>query len=125
MAERRSGPMPRVVRNAALIACYAIVVVCVTWPLAVHVTTHLPAPGFKGDVLYCAWTLAWQTHALVTDPAQIANARIYYPTPFALFYGPLAQGALPVFAPAWLLSGGNPTIAINVVLLAGLTLLGW
>jgi hypothetical protein len=113
-----------VIRHAALIACYAVVVVCLTWPLAGHVTTHLPAPGFKGDVLYSTWTLAWQTHALLTDPARIADARIYYPTPWALFYGPLAQGALPVFVPAWLLSG-DPTIAINVVLLAGLTLLGW
>jgi hypothetical protein len=122
-------PDPRVVtlarRIAGVLAALGLAVWLasrVTTPLPEHLTTHLPGTAFM-DVLYAAWTLAWQTHALVTAPGALGQPNIYQPTPDALFYGPLATGLLPVFAPVWL-STGNAALALNVALIGSLALSG-
>ena len=65
-----------------------------TWPLASVIRTHLADTGgiFVMDLYYTTWALAWQTHALMTDPARHADANIYGGAPLALFYGPLGFG---------------------------------
>jgi len=80
--------------------------------------THLSTVG-RFDVLYSAWVLAWESHALTTAPAVLPDANIYHPTPRALFYGPTALGALPFFAPTFLVSG-NPALALNATYLLGI-----
>ncbi len=94
-----------------------------TWPLIAHVATRVPdtSPGARFDALYSAWVLSWQSHALVTRGASLADANIYYPTPKALFYGPLGRGALPLFAPAFLLTE-NPALALNLLFLLSIAL---
>jgi hypothetical protein len=52
------------------------------------------------------------------------EGNIYHPAPHALLYGDPGLAALPIFAPIFLESG-NPALAINVVLLAGITLTAW
>ena len=49
---------------------------------------------------------------------------MYYPTRYALFYGSTAFGALPYFAPTYLISG-NPVLALNLVLLSCVALTAW
>ena len=111
------------VRGLMLWALYASLLVWHTWPLAARSTTHLAemAPGSGFDALYSAWVLAWQSHALTTGGVAVAMANIYHPTPDALYYGPVAFGALPFFAPTFLVTG-NPTLALNVLLLGGIAL---
>jgi hypothetical protein len=108
---------------AGACAVYAGLLVWLTWPLAAHLTTHLPLTHKLGnaDARYAAWVLAYETHALATAPARLLDANIYHPTPRALFYGPTAFGTLPWFAPAFLASG-NPTLALNLTFLGGVTL---
>lgn len=117
-----SKPAPAV-PLLALIAAYGCAVVWLTWPLAADLRNVLPctdvACGF--DTLYSAWVLAWQSHALATDPAGIADANIYYPAPDALFYGPAGFGALPYYAPSFLLTG-SAALATNVMLMVCATL---
>jgi hypothetical protein len=114
-------------RGLGLLVLYLGLTVWRTWPLAAHLRTCLPntAVGASFDGLYPIWTLAWETHALTTAPLRLADANIFHPAPRALFYGPAAFGALPFFAPVFLLTG-NPFLAINVTFLVcvALTALG-
>jgi hypothetical protein len=88
-------------------------------------TWALPATTYAAanDLLYSTWVQAWDTHALVTAPSTLAQANIYHPTPDAWFYGPTALGAVPLFAPVFLLTG-NPTLAVNFAFLMAVGLLG-
>jgi hypothetical protein len=110
---------------ASLLA-YVAAVAWLTWPLAAHVTTHLPATraSWRYDALYGLWALAHETRALASDPALLFESDIFHPAPRTLFYGPLALGALPTFAPGFLATG-NPTLAMNVTFLAALALTAW
>jgi hypothetical protein len=111
------------VRALALVVLYAIVVGWLTWPLPAYITTHHPtlSPGRDFDSLYTAWALAWESRVLSSGSLAVANANIYYPEPSSLFYGPVAFGALPYFAPVYLLTG-NPALALNLLFLGCLTL---
>ena len=106
---------------------YLSLVVWLGWPLPARLGTHLPRTTFSSDfdTLYTTWALAWETHAVTTDPARLIDANIYHPAAAALLYGPTAFGALPFFAPVFLATA-NPVLAINVTLLLalGLTALG-
>ena len=101
---------------------YVCVVTWLTWPLAAHLATHLPATAQACDFdsLYTAWVLAWETHALGGGGALLA-ANIYHPAPDALLYGPPAFGAVPYFGPVFA-STGNPTLALNLLFLGSAVL---
>jgi hypothetical protein len=95
-----------------------------TYPLILHFRTHIP--NDPGDPLLVAWILAWDFHALTTDPWNLFQANILYPAENTLAFSEHLLGVLPVFAPAYVLTG-NPIFAYNVVFflsfpLSGLTL---
>lgn len=106
---------------AAALVLHGLLVVWLTWPLAAHLATHLPAtvPACRFDPLYSAWALAWQATALVRG-MPLGDANIYHPAREAFWYGAPGYGALLWFAPVFLVTG-NPTLAVNVLFLAGLT----
>jgi len=114
-----------ILRASWLLAFYLAGVAWLTWPLAGSLSSALPCPTriFMHDIYYSTWVLAHESHALLTAPWRIADANIFHPTPSALFYGPAALGALPLFAPVFLATG-NPTLAINLTFLVGLALTG-
>ena len=107
----------------AAFAGYVAVLAWETWPLAARLTTHLNQVTAVAtrDVPYITWVLAWQSHALATDPTTILDANIYWPARQTLFYGDPGFGALPYFAPVFLTTG-NPTLAINCLFLGGIAL---
>jgi hypothetical protein len=114
-----TGPVVRrAVRAGAILVAYVAATVAITWPLAARLSTHLPAAAgpLHIDQYYLGWALAWQTHALVTSPAQLANANIYWPAPHALFYGTPGFALLPIFAPVFLATG-DVTTSFDVTLL--------
>jgi hypothetical protein len=96
--------------------------VLMTWPLAANITSHLPNSAVAAplDLLHIGWALAHQSRALVEGISSYADAGIYYPTANSLFYGQTGIGALPVFAPIYLITK-NPTLALNVLLFFGCT----
>lgn len=110
-------------RATIVVILYASLVTWLTWPLARHLPTHLPwtSLGHYFDSLYSIWALAWESHTLAHGSLDLANANIYHPVSDALFYGPVAFGALPYFAPTYLLTG-NPALAVNVLLLVSFVL---
>ena len=83
-----------------------------TYPLIRHFDTQLP--GGPGDPQLVTWILSWGVHALTTDPFDLFNANIFYPVPNTLALSEHMIAVLPIFAPAYLLTG-NPIIAHNVV----------
>src|SRR5215470_16813712 len=93
-------------RSALLLAfgLYAIVVVALTWPLAPHAATDIPATWgiFHYDTLHTTWTLAHETRALATAPTTVLDTNIYYPERRTLFYNTTSLGLLPYFAPTFL-----------------------
>jgi hypothetical protein len=113
-------------RAAAALAGYVVLSVWLTWPLAAHLTTHLPDThdACHYDLPFTGWLFAWESHVLATAPAHFADANIYHPTPHPLLYGPTAIGALPYFAPTFLASG-DPALALNVLLLGSVALTAW
>ena len=125
-AEDRRRMSQRLAAAIVPLALYCVAVVWLTWPLAAHLRTHLPSTevACSFDTLLIAWVLAWQTHALATAPLHFAQANIYHPARHALFYCEAGVGALPYYAPAFLLTG-SPALALNVTLLAGVALTAW
>lgn len=107
---------------SGVLIAYEAVLVVLTWPLARHVATHVPDTWISArfDQPTLTWALAWQVHALLTN-ADWRHANIFHPTPDALFYGEAGFGALPYFAPVFLLTG-NPVLALNLTLLSCLGL---
>src|SRR5262245_6079042 len=91
---------------------FAALTVLKTYPLIKHFDTDLP--GGMGDPLLVTWFLAWDFHALTTDPLNLFNANIFYPLQNTLALSEHMIAVVPIFAPAYVLTG-NPIFAYNVV----------
>jgi hypothetical protein len=106
----------------ALVA-FTAVGIWATRPLVWHLRDHsLVASELTAfDVPLNAWILAWVSRALVTQPWRLFAANIYHPEPQALAYTEHMLGSAPFFGPPFLLTG-NPALALNVMILAGLVL---
>lgn len=92
-----------------------------TWPLVARLAVSLPD---LGDCQLQAWTLAWDAHALRTDPLHIWDSPIFYPYPDTLAYTDSHVLLSFVAAPLiWLT--GSAILAHNVLLLLSFVLTGW
>ena len=69
------------------------------------------------------WSLAWDAHALVTQPLALFDANIYYPQARTLAYSENLLGGAMFSAPVWWVTG-NPVLAMNVAALASCVLCG-
>ncbi|MGH7342196.1 MAG: hypothetical protein ACREKH_17025, partial [Candidatus Rokuibacteriota bacterium] len=95
----------------------------VTRPLGAHLLDHslVAYPYTAFDIPLNAWILSWVSRALATRPWSLFDANIYHPEPDALAYTEHMLGSAPFFAPAFLATG-NPALALNLMILAGLAL---
>lgn len=92
-----------------------------TYPLIFHSMTHVSSD--PGDPLLNTWIMAWNFHALTTDPWKLFNANILYPAENTLAFSEHLMGVMPVFAPAYALTE-NPIFAYNVVFFLSFMLSG-
>ena len=93
-----------------------------TWPLASN-------PGGLSrndthDTVLHEWILAWDAHALVTEPVNLFNANIFYPERDTLAYSDHLIVQAAVGAP-FLWAGTSPVLTYNLLLIIGLALTGW
>ncbi len=95
-------------------AFFTVLTLAKTYPLIRHFGTHLP--GDLGDPLLVTWILAWNVHALTTDPWNMFNANIFYPVQNTLAFSEHMIAVVPFFAPTYLATG-NPIFAYNTVFL--------
>ncbi|MBM4267179.1 MAG: glycosyltransferase family 39 protein [Deltaproteobacteria bacterium] len=106
-------------RAAGVFLAYSVVTAWWLWPLPQLASTHLlygagESRLVHADVYLIVWSLAWDTHALLTAPWNLFHANAFYPAPFALAYSEHFLGWVPLFAPFYLATG-NPVLATNAV----------
>ncbi len=113
----------RVLRSPAFIcALYGLLALVSTHPLWRHLTTAVPSD--IGDPLLNAWILAWDGHALLTDPAHLFDANIFFPLKDTLAYSEHLLGTALPMLPILLISG-EPVLAYNVAFLVSFMLSGF
>ena len=110
------------IRIGLIVAAYVALTVWWLWPLPVQLADHAtypdtPVAEVSADFHLITWALAWDTHALLTQPRALFDANIFYPVPRALAFSEHFLGYVPLFAPTYLLSG-NAILASNVLLFA-------
>lgn len=93
-----------------------------TFPLLTHLDTYIPLTSY--DSLLNTWTLAWNVHALTTEPLDLFNANIFYPATRSLAFSEHMLGVWPIFAPVFLLTG-NPILGYNVLFFLSFVLSGF
>ena len=113
-------------------ALLVVVTITTTWPLFRHPATQvLDSPSLYGpaselvqrDINLTLWVLAWDSHALVTDPLHLFHANTFYPAPWSLAFSEHMLGNVPFFAPVYLATG-NPILAHQVSLLLTFVIAG-
>lgn len=97
----------------------AVLAVIMTWPL-------MSAPGQltrmdTHDGKFSVWNVAWVAHALISDPANVFNANIFYPQKGTLAYSEANLVAGAMAAPVYALTG-NPVLSHNLVVFVSLVL---
>jgi hypothetical protein len=116
-AERSSVRTPtRRARNVFLLGAAALAAsVLMTWPLAAGMG-HLGRTQNSGDGRFAVWNVAWVAHALVTQPASLFDANIFYPHRKTLAFSEANIGAGTLAVPVWAATR-NPFAAHNSVVL--------
>ena len=107
-------------RIALVVLGYLALTAWWLWPLPLHLGDHFVyppsvTPFIAADLHLITWALAWDTHALLTSPLSLFDANIFHPAPSSLAFSEHFLGYVPLFAPAWLLTG-NAVLASNVVI---------
>jgi hypothetical protein len=92
-----------------------------TYPLIQHFGTHIP--DGPGDPLLVSWILAWDFHALTTDPWHLFDANILTPAEHTLAFSEHLIGVVPFFAPTFALTG-NPILGYDVAFFLSFPLSG-
>src|SRR6266566_8947903 len=109
--QRRSA-RSRLLLHLVVLAAFTLLAIIATWPMFPQLG------GFvmdKGDPLYSVWAMAWQAHALVTDPLRMFDANNLYPFRGTLAFDELSFAEAVMAAPVYLLTG-NPVLSHNLVL---------
>lgn len=104
-----------------LAALYAAVTLLLAYPLSLQSGSHVVSSAPDTDLFL--WTLAWDAHALVTNPLAIFDANIYAPQPLTLAYSENLVGSALLATPVLWLTG-NVVLAMNVAALASCVLCG-
>ena len=104
------------------LAFFLVAALVHTWPL-------ITDPGGLSrndthDTIHHEWILAWDAHALATNPLRLFQTNTFYPEPDTLAYSDhiIVQGM--IGAP-FLWAGASPVFTYNIVLILGLALTGW
>ncbi len=101
------------------LAVAGILVTVLTYPLICHMASRARWEG--GDAKFGLWNVAWIGHALLTQPAHILDANIFYPHTGTLAYSELNLVAGTLGFPGYALTR-NPFVAINSAIAIGLML---
>jgi hypothetical protein len=101
---------------AVVCLVYLVVTLISTYPVWMNPTGALP--GDIGDPLLNTWIIAWDSHALAEQPAELFNANIYFPRLNTLAYSEHLLGSTLLSLPVLLLSG-EPVLAYNFAFLLG------
>lgn len=119
----RQAPARRMHRHEHLLALmlFIILTVVMTYPLAIPATDTVVN---YGDPLLNTWIIAWDVHALTTDPLHLFDANNFYPYRNTLAYSENLLTTALLAAPfIWLTA--NPVLAHNLLVLLSFVLAGF
>jgi hypothetical protein len=108
-------------RSASALVVYLLLAIVLTHPLWLHLADAVPSD--IGDPLLNAWTLAWDAHALLSDPLHLFDANIFYPLSNTLAYSEHLLASALLMLPLQGITG-EPLLAYNVDLLLSFALSG-
>ena len=83
-------------RSLRAFGLYAILTVALTWPFAANLRIM-----DAGDSAFFAWEVAWELHALTTDPASLPHANIFHPLRYTLGMDEPVLGTTLLALPLW------------------------
>jgi hypothetical protein len=110
-----------VTRAVLLTLLYATLTIAMAAPWSLHPSTRVVVDNPDSHLFL--WALAWDAHALVTDPVSIFDANIYHPYPNTLAYSENLIGSAVLAAPIiWIT--GSPVLALSLVSLLSCMLCG-
>src|SRR5881397_1645007 len=95
----------RVFRAGAL---YVVLTLLLTYPLALRLRIM-----DAGDSAFFAWVMAWEVHALKTDPAQLPHGNMFHPLRYTLGMDEPVLGTTLLVLPAFLFTG-DAVLVFNV-----------
>jgi len=111
--------MPR--ESWKVLLAFVALTLVLTYPLSLDPAGRVMAVGADTDLFI--WTLAWDAHALITQPLALFDANIYYPQARTLAYSENLIGGTIFSAPVWWITG-NAVLAMNIAALASCILCG-
>lgn len=102
------------VLSVAIIVLFLVLAIVLTRPVIVK--GHNSTVGDPYDPTFHAWTIAWDVHALFTNPLNLFNANIFYPNRYTLAYSEheFTNGILSI---PFILTTDNPLQSANYVLI--------
>jgi hypothetical protein len=109
----RWAPSPEIGRaelSWVILAGIALAVLT-TWPLVLHMSTHI-APDL-GDPVRTAWEIAWDGHALLSNPTGVFDSNAFYPHPLSLAFSDSLLG----YGPAAFFGSGTVAALVRYNLL--------
>ena len=101
---------------------FVLLALAFTYPQWLRLGTELVAPS--EDPQLNRWILAWDAHALLTQPARLFDANIFYPYPYSLAYSENLLGSALLGLPLQLLLN-NPTATYGILNLFSFALCGF
>ena len=104
-----------------VLAGFTLLTIVATWPALPQLGGYVID---KGNPLYSVWAMAWQAHALVTDPSRLFDTNIMHPFMGTLAFDELSFTEAIMAAPFYFLTG-NPLFSHNLVLLAAFVIAGY
>ena len=117
MASRRDSA-----RTVFVLVVYLLLAVAMTHPLWLRLDQAVPSD--IGDPLLNAWTLAWDAHALLSDPRHLFDANIFHPLPNTLAYSEHLLASAMLLLPIQAATG-EPVATYNSGLLLSFALSGF
>lgn len=114
-------PLRRVLPHLLSLFIFTLLSIVATWPMFPQLGGYVID---KGDPLYSVWAMAWQAHAIATDPLGIFDTNILYPFKGTLAFDEISFAEAVLAAPVYWLSG-NPVLSHNLLLLASFVLSGY
>lgn len=117
---------PRSAEVLAAAVGYALAGFALLYPIFANPGREIYAPAsvlVRPVAAWVMWILAWDMHALADSAQPLFDANVFHPAAGSLALADPLLGVLPLFAPAYVLTG-NPVAAYQFALLATLALCG-
>lgn len=116
-------PAARRLRHLAAAGLFAALAIPLTWPLVLHLSTHVPGTG-PDDNLQFLWNFWWMREALATGlPGYFHTPYLFHPDGVDLVLH--THNAMNSFVGATLLGSMSLPAAMNLTILAGCALNGF